>query len=84
MGMTDVYVLPEATMDVKVSKISGATERVIASLHNESLGGMPRKGESSEQARHRRFHMVDREIIPFKDGHSTTVITYSDQEIEGF
>ncbi|GAD09845.1 prophage antirepressor [Gluconobacter frateurii NBRC 103465] len=78
-----VRAMLEATMDVKIAKISGATERVITSRHNGSLGGRPRKGESAEQARHRRFHMVDREVIPFEDGESTTVITYSDQTREG-
>jgi len=79
-----VRAMLEAAMGVNVAKISGTTEKVITSRHNGSLGGRPRKGESAEQARYRRFHMVDKEVIPFKDGESTTVITYSDQAREGF
>ncbi|KAA8384026.1 hypothetical protein [Acetobacter tropicalis] len=59
------------------SERSTSTDRTVASRHNGALGGRPRKGETSEEARLRRFHMVEKEVIPSENGQSATVITYA-------
>lgn len=57
--------------------------RRIASRHNGSLGGRPRKGETAKQAKERRFRLVDKEVISSEDGTETTVMTYSTQPKDG-
>ncbi|GAN61583.1 hypothetical protein ACI01nite_25240 [Acetobacter cibinongensis] len=52
----------------------------ISSRHNGSLGGRPRKGESSQQAAARRFHMVEKEVTPSPDGSNAVVVTYATHE----
>ncbi|MFT8471179.1 Bro-N domain-containing protein [Acetobacter persici] len=52
----------------------------IASRHNGSLGGRPRKGESPQQAASRRFHMVEKEVTPTPDGSNAVVVTYATHE----
>lgn len=76
-----VRLLMEATLDIPgltlPSERTNTPARTVASRHNGSLGGRPRSGETSMQARLRRLHMVEKEVIPSEDGQSATVITYA-------
>ncbi|WP_215750678.1 MULTISPECIES: Bro-N domain-containing protein [unclassified Gluconobacter] len=72
-----VRALLEATLNDRIAALPLSGHHRVASRHNGSLGGRPRKGETPEQARERRFHMVEKEVIPSEDGSSSTVITYS-------
>ncbi|GBQ80745.1 prophage antirepressor [Acetobacter malorum DSM 14337] len=54
-----------------------STAKIIASRHNGALGGRPRNGETPAEARRRKLHMVDSEVIPAPDGQNATVITYA-------
>lgn len=73
--------LPPNTLPPEPAARSQITEnRRIASRHNGSLGGRPRKGESPQQALNRRFHMVEKEITPTPDGANAVVVTYSTHE----
>lgn len=76
-----VRLLMEATLDIPgltlPSERTNTPARTVASRHNGSLGGRPRSGETPTQARLRRLHMVEKEVIPSEDGQSATVITYA-------
>lgn len=76
-----VRILMEATLDMPVLDPGPdrppSTAKIIASRHNGALGGRPRKGETSIEARRRKLHMVDSEVIPAPDGQNATVITYA-------
>lgn len=76
-----VRILMEATLDMPVLDAGPdrppSTAKIIASRHNGALGGRPRKGETSIEARRRKLHMVDSEVIPAPDGQNATVITYA-------
>lgn len=76
-----VKLLMEATLDMPVP-VAGPTssKRIITNRHNGALGGRPRKGETPNQARQRRFHMVDKEVTPSPDGSNAVVITYATHE----
>lgn len=73
--------LPPGVLPPEPSGRSRMTEnKRIASRHNGSLGGRPRKGESPQQAASRRFHMVDKEVTPSPDGSNAVVVTYATHE----
>ncbi|MCG0996815.1 Bro-N domain-containing protein [Acetobacter persici] len=76
-----VRILMEATLDMPVLDPGPdrppSTAKIIASRHNGALGGRPRKGETPIEARRRKLHMVDSEVIPAPDGQNATVITYA-------
>lgn len=71
--------LMEAALDLPVELPGNSNSKVIASRHNGSLGGRPRKGENAHDARLRRFHMVEKDIHPSEDGQNAVVVTYSTQ-----
>lgn len=76
-----VRALMEAALDLPAHLLpTPGTGRTITNRHNGALGGRPRKGETADQARHRRFHMVEKEITPSPDGTSSVVITYGTHE----
>ncbi|CAM2761195.1 hypothetical protein CFR75_06055 [Komagataeibacter xylinus] len=79
-----VLLLMEAALgDGEAAGISGTSAlRRISSRHNGALGGRPRKGENAAQARVRRLHLVEKEVIPSENGQEATVMTYSTQPQE--
>lgn len=76
-----VRMLMEAALDMPVldpaSDRPPSTAKIIASRHNGALGGRPRNGETPAEARRRKLHMVESEVIPAPDGQNATVITYA-------
>lgn len=76
-----VRMLMEAALDMPVLDPAPdrppSTAKIIASRHNGALGGRPRNGETPAEARRRKLHMVDSEVIPAPDGQNATVITYA-------
>lgn len=68
----------EAALDLPAHVLAtSGTGRTITNRHNGALGGRPRKGETPDQARLRRFHMVKKEVTPEPDGSSAVVVTYA-------
>lgn len=76
-----VRMLMEAALDMPVLDPAPdrppSTAKIIASRHNGALGGRPRNGETPAEARRRKLHMVESEVIPAPDGQNATVITYA-------
>ncbi|GBQ33760.1 hypothetical protein GOB83_11510 [Acetobacter fabarum] len=72
-----IRMLMEAALDLPPHLLPAPSTKAITNRHNGALGGRPRKDETPEQARLRRFHMVDKEITPAPDGSSAVVVTYA-------
>lgn len=73
-----IRALMEAALDLPAHLLTtSGTGRTVTNRHNGALGGRPRKGETPDQARLRRFHMVEKEITPSPDGSSAVVVTYA-------
>lgn len=72
-----IRMLMEAALDLPLHLLPAPSTKAITNRHNGALGGRPRKDETPEQARLRRFHMVDKEITPAPDGSSAVVVTYA-------
>ncbi|MFT8551839.1 MAG: Bro-N domain-containing protein [Acetobacter okinawensis] len=72
-----IRMLMEAALDLPPHLLPAPSTKAITNRHNGALGGRPRKDETPEQARLRRFHMVDKEVTPAPDGSSAVVVTYA-------
>ncbi|MFT8506642.1 Bro-N domain-containing protein [Acetobacter sp.] len=72
-----IRMLMEAALDLPPHLLPVPSTKAITNRHNGALGGRPRKDETPEQARLRRFHMVDKEVTPAPDGSSAVVVTYA-------
>ncbi|MGE4522351.1 MAG: Bro-N domain-containing protein [Acetobacter sp.] len=73
-----IRALMEAALDLPAHLLTtSGTGRTVTNRHNGALGGRPRKGETPDQTRLRRFYMVEKEVTPAPDGSSAVVVTYA-------